>query len=74
MRVVDVGAGLGGVDETFEEYQVSRVIRSGLHRDTQTWENANDAIRDAKEEGTLDINLRYFEFRPELRTVSAMRL
>jgi beta-lactamase superfamily II metal-dependent hydrolase len=54
---------LAGTDDIYEEYYVDRVIRSGLKRSTANWHNADNAIRQAAEEGTtLDINLSDVEF------------
>lgn len=48
---------LGVVDQICTSYKVKRVIRSGYERDTQTWKDADAAIRLEKQnEGCVDIN------------------
>ncbi len=55
---------LGAVDEICDAYTVKRVIRAGLQRSTGTWNDANTAIiAEKRDEGCIDINLRYFELR-----------
>ncbi len=54
---------LGAVDEICDAYHVKRVLRSGYQRSTDTWDDANSAIRLEKDnENCIDINLRYFEY------------
>ena len=35
---------IAATDELFNEYRVHRVIRTGMERDTRTWEDHRDAI------------------------------
>jgi len=54
---------LGAVDEILQEYRVTRVIRTGQVRDTNTYRDADSAItRASTEQGTLDISLDKFDF------------
>lgn len=63
---------LGAVDEILGAYAVEKVIRSGKKRSTDTWKNADKAIKAEKDDEKLqaagikflDVNLRYFEFPP----------
>ncbi|MGD9369085.1 MAG: hypothetical protein PVH87_25490 [Desulfobacteraceae bacterium] len=55
----------GAVKRIFDHYTVKKVIRSGLERETQTWQRSNAAIKAARQaKKTRDINLKYYEFPP----------
>jgi competence protein ComEC len=54
---------LGAVDELCDAYRIRRVLRGGLQRTTNTWMDADNAIRAEREhDGCVDINLRFFEY------------
>ena len=57
------GDHLGAVDEICTSYNVRRVLWPGYVRDSATWEDANDAITDERDNhGCIEINLRTCEF------------
>jgi len=51
---------VAAVPEILNRYDVRRVIRAGMLRDSQTWNNANNAI--VGDPDVLDINLAQVEF------------
>ena len=54
---------LGAADEILDDYDVLRVIRSGLNRSTGTWGDADRAIKKEVDAGICtDINLMWAEF------------
>ena len=56
---------LGAADEILDDYDVLRVIRSGLNRSTGTWGDADRAIKKEVDAGICtEINLMWAEFPP----------